>query len=273
MDQPAGSRASLSDYLAAERTLLAWIRTGVALMGLGFVVARFGLFLEEFESTQHSLLPPPSHGLSPWFGAALIVVGVFVNVIAGWRHARLTRELDRGETAHSHPSSQAVGIAFFVAAAGLAIVISLVWVRTANRSLESSKEMTMRFSEDRGISGIPSHHSVDETVARLKGLLEGQGATLFAVIDHSGEAQKVGMTMPPTKLLIFGSPRAGTPVMLAAPSIAIDLPLKVLVWQDSDEKVWVSYNSVVYLQERHRVPKDLLPNIGVVETLAAKAAE
>jgi uncharacterized protein (DUF302 family) len=81
------------------------------------------------------------------------------------------------------------------------------------------------------------------------------------------------MKMPPTKLLIFGSPKAGTPLMLAAPSIAIDLPLKILVWEDGPGKVWLSYNSPEYLQERHGLPQDLLPNIAVVGTLAAKAVE
>ncbi len=124
-----------------------------------------------------------------------------------------------------------------------------------------------------GITSIPSNHSVDETVARLTGLLQAKGVTLFALVDHSGEAAKAGLSMPPTKLLIFGSPKAGTPLMLAAPSIAIDLPLKVLVAQDAAGKVTVSYNSPAYLQQRHGIPPDLLPNIAVVQVLAAKAAE
>jgi uncharacterized protein (DUF302 family) len=93
------------------------------------------------------------------------------------------------------------------------------------------------------------------------------------VIDHNGEAAKVGMKMPNTKLLIFGNPKGGTPLTLAAPSIAIDLPLKILVAEDKQGKVWVSYNSPEYLKERHGLPQDLLANIAVVETLAAKAAE
>ncbi len=101
---------------------------------------------------------------------------------------------------------------------------------------------------------------MDETVGRLRGILEAKGVTLFALVDHSGEAAKAGMTMPPTKLLIFGSPKAGTPVMLAAPSIAIDLPLKILVWQDADGKVWVSYNAPEYLRDRHNVPAELMHN-------------
>ena len=124
-----------------------------------------------------------------------------------------------------------------------------------------------------GIVNVPSNHSVDETVERIKSILESKTITLFALIDHSGEAEKVGLKMPPTKLLIFGSPKGGTPLMLAAPSIAIDLPLKILVWQDGQGKVWLSYNSPEYLKERHRVPAQLLPNIAVVETLAATAAK
>lgn len=124
-----------------------------------------------------------------------------------------------------------------------------------------------------GIASIPSNHSVDETVARLTGLLQAKGVTLFALVDHSGEAAKAGLSMPPTKLLIFGSPKAGTPLMLAAPSIAIDLPLKVLVAQDAAGRVTVSYNSPAYLQQRHGIPPDLLQNIAVVQVFAAKAAE
>ena len=124
-----------------------------------------------------------------------------------------------------------------------------------------------------GIIDRPSNHSVDETVEKLKAVLQAKGVALFALVDHSGEAEKVGLEMRPTKLLIFGNPKAGTPLMQAAPSSAIDLPLKILVWQDSQEKVWVSYNSPQYLQQRHGFPQELLPNIAVVEALAAKAAE
>jgi uncharacterized protein (DUF302 family) len=96
---------------------------------------------------------------------------------------------------------------------------------------------------------------------------------LFALIDHSREAELVGMTMPPTKLLIFGNPKGGTPLMLAAPSSAIDLPLKILVREDAQGRVWVSYNSPAYLQKRHGLPPNLIENIAVVETLATKATE
>jgi uncharacterized protein (DUF302 family) len=96
---------------------------------------------------------------------------------------------------------------------------------------------------------------------------------LFALIDHSGEAAQVGMKMPPTKLLIFGNPKAGTPLMQASPSSAIDLPLKILIWEDTEGKVWVSYNSPAYLRDRHGLPEELLRNISIVETLAAEIAK
>ena len=131
----------------------------------------------------------------------------------------------------------------------------------------------MTLSTGSGIINKPSNHSVDETVEKLKGILQAKGVSLFALIDHSGEAQRVGIKMRPTKLLIFGSPKAGTPVMLAAPSSALDLPLKILIWEDIQGKVWVSYNSPEYLRERHGIPQELLQNIAVVETLAGKTAE
>jgi uncharacterized protein (DUF302 family)/uncharacterized membrane protein YidH (DUF202 family) len=266
-------RADLRDYLAAETTFLAWIRTGLALMGFGFVVARFGLFLQELEVAQHAL-STGSYGLSLWFGTALIAVGVIVNVFAGWRHAQLVRQLDRGETAYSGPARQVVAIAFFLALVGLAMMIYLISVRSSTRSrFANSKEISMTFTTGSGIIDKPSTHSVDETVEKLKGILQAKGVALFALIDHSGEAEKVGMKMRPTKLLIFGNPKAGTPLMLAAPSTAIDLPLKILVWEDDQGKVRVSYNSPEYLQKRHGLPQELLQNITVVETLAAKAAE
>jgi uncharacterized protein (DUF302 family) len=127
--------------------------------------------------------------------------------------------------------------------------------------------------EANGITAKHSNHSVDDTVDRLKTILQARGVALFALIDHSGEAQKAGMQMRPTKLLIFGSPKAGTPVMLAAPSIAIDLPLKILVWEDDQARVWLSYNDPAYLQQRHHVPEQLLQNIAVAEALADQAAQ
>jgi len=115
-----------------------------------------------------------------------------------------------------------------------------------------------------------SPHSVPETIQRLSALLKSKGVAIFALIDHSGEAEKAGLKMRPTQLLIFGNPKGGTPLMLAAPSTAIDLPLKALVWEDADGKVWLSYNSLDYLQQRHGFPADLEKNIAAIEPLLAQ---
>src|SRR5271154_778467 len=124
-----------------------------------------------------------------------------------------------------------------------------------------------------GLMQVASPYSVDETVQRLESILAERGLQLFALVDHSGEAAKVGMKMPPTKLLIFGSPKGGTPLMLAAPSLAIDLPLKALIAEDAQGKVSVTYNSPEYLQQRHGIPDDLIKNIAGAGTLLAKAVE
>jgi uncharacterized protein (DUF302 family) len=131
----------------------------------------------------------------------------------------------------------------------------------------------MTQNSGQGIVDIASHHSVDATVEKIRGILATKGVTLFAVVDHSGEAGKVGMKMRPTKLLIFGNPKTGTPVMLAAPSIAIDLPLKILVWEDEAGKAWISYNSADYLGSRHNVPTELMQNLAAAEAIAAAAAK
>lgn len=131
----------------------------------------------------------------------------------------------------------------------------------------------MTTASDNGIVTIDTRHTVDQTVQKLEETLRAKGVKLFALIDHSGEAEKAGMKMPPTKLLIFGNPKAGTPLMLASPTAAIDLPLKILVWEDSGGKVWISYNSPAWLQARHGFPAELVSNIAVVEALASAASQ
>lgn len=123
-------------------------------------------------------------------------------------------------------------------------------------------------AQETGIAQVPSNHSVDDTVTRLKQILTAKGITLFALIDHSGEAEKAGLKMPPTKLLIFGSPKAGTPLMLAIPTIALDLPLKILVAEDNSGKVWLTYNTANFLQQRHNLSQELAPVLHAVEQLA-----
>lgn len=120
---------------------------------------------------------------------------------------------------------------------------------------------------------LPSHHSVEETLQRLQSLLAEKSVNIFALVDHSGEAAKAGLQMRPTKLLIFGNPKAGTPLMQAAPSLAIDLPLKALIWEDADGKIWLTFNDPAYLQHRHGFPGALIANLSAVNGLLAKAAE
>lgn len=126
-----------------------------------------------------------------------------------------------------------------------------------------------------GIVSIESRHSVSDTLEldRLKGILDTQGVKIFALIDHSGEAEKAGMRMRDTRLLIFGNPKGGTPLMLAAPTVALDLPLKILVWEDADGKVRLTYNSVEFIRQRHNLPPGLAANISIIDTLARTAAE
>ena len=124
-----GAKPNLSDILAAERTLLAWIRTGLAAMGFGFVVARFGLFLQEIQITQHGA-PAKSFGFSLWFGTALIVVGVLLNVLSARRCARLMRQLSMGQIGEYRPSRQGVLVAIFLALVGVAMAIYLIVIRT-----------------------------------------------------------------------------------------------------------------------------------------------
>jgi uncharacterized protein (DUF302 family) len=126
---------------------------------------------------------------------------------------------------------------------------------------------------DNGLVHLRSSYSVPETLRRLESVLQARSLTVFGRVDHSGEAEKVGLKMRPTQLIIFGSPKAGTALMVASPTLAIDLPLKALVWEDAGGEVWLSYNSPEYLQQRHNVPDDLVRNIAGVGALLQKAVE
>ncbi len=260
-----------TDFLAAERTFLAWVRTGLALMGFGFVVARFGLFIQEL-----GLVPAgahlPSTGLSLPLGTALIALGVVVNAFSGWAYVQLIRRLKRGETVLQLSAPLGVVLAGLLAVLGVAMVVGLMSVNKQPPKASGNAEET-RMTPGNGIVTVASHQSVDKTVDTLQSLLREKGIKLFALIDHSGEAKAAGLEMGPTKLLIFGSPKAGTPLMIASPSIAIDLPLKLLVSEDSSGKVWISYNAPAYLQARHGLPQDLLQPLAGVAALANKAAE
>ena len=125
---------------------------------------------------------------------------------------------------------------------------------------------------NQGLTTIPSKHSVDDTIVNIVSLLREKNIKLFAVIDHSGEAKQAGLKMPPTRVIIFGNPKAGTPLMLASPSAAIDLPLKLLVAEDAQGKVSISYNTPQYLGERHHLPEEMRAVLGAVSKLAELAA-
>jgi uncharacterized protein (DUF302 family)/uncharacterized membrane protein YidH (DUF202 family) len=276
MDQPEKFNASPADFLAAERTFLAWIRTGLALMALGFVLARFGLFLQEFNFVRPDL-PTASYHFSLWSGTVLILVGVVVSLVALARYLRLLAMMRSGERTFDKPSTLAVAIAIFLAVLGLAMSYYLLSSRHISARPLRTQEVPMSAItpalSGHGIVRLASQHSVAETVTKLESILKAKNVKLFAIVDHSGEAEKAGLKMPNTKLLIFGNPKGGTPLMLVAPSVALDLPLKILVAEDGQGKVWVSYNSPKYLQERHQFPEDLLPNIGVIAALAGEAAK
>lgn len=140
------------------------------------------------------------------------------------------------------------------------------WILTAGAAISPDA------NAHNGVVNVASNHSVSETIDRLESLAKSKGLTVFARIDFSGDAAKAGLSMPPTQMLIFGNPKAGTPLMLTAPSVAIDLPLKALAWQDGGGRVWLSYNAPEYLKRRHGVPETLLPNIAGIKALVEQAA-
>jgi uncharacterized protein (DUF302 family)/uncharacterized membrane protein YidH (DUF202 family) len=241
-------------------------------MGFGFVVARFGLFLQELQASQR--VSSLHYGMSLWFGTALIGAGVLLNLLSGLHHASLIRSLNQGRDMRPHSTTLALATSLFLASVGIGMTIYLFSIRYSENPHSGNTEVTvMAPNTNNGIISKQSNHSVDETLKTLNRALDAKGVTVFAIIDHSGEAEKVGLRMRPTKLLIFGNPKAGTPLMLAAPSIALDLPLKILVSEDNQGKVWISYNSPDYLRQRHGLAPELLQNIAVVEALATKAAE
>jgi uncharacterized protein (DUF302 family) len=123
-----------------------------------------------------------------------------------------------------------------------------------------------------GIERVASTRGFDETVSHFEQVLAAKGIVLFAKIDFTGDAKRAGLTMPRTMLLVFGNPKGGTPVMVAAPSSALDLPLKVLVSEEADAKVWLSFNAPEYLATRHGIPKEVMANISGIRGLVSAAA-
>ncbi len=139
--------------------------------------------------------------------------------------------------------------------------------------LMAAAAISLDANADNGVVDVASNYSVSETIDRLESLVKSKGLMVFARIDFSSDAAKAGLSMPPTQMLVFGNPKAGTPLMLAAPSVAIDLPLKAVAWQDSGGRVWLSYNAPEYLRRRHGLPETLLPNIAGIKALVEQAAQ
>jgi len=127
--------------------------------------------------------------------------------------------------------------------------------------------------ETPGVIDVRSHGSVEQTIERLESLAAARGLTIFARIDFSKDADRVGLPMRPMQMLIFGNPKAGTPLLIAAPRIGLDLPLKALAWEDEQGSVWLSCNAPDYLETRHQLPHDLVGNISGVVALIEKAAD
>jgi uncharacterized protein (DUF302 family) len=152
-------------------------------------------------------------------------------------------------------------VAIVLALLGLAMAIYLVALREPRPAHNQNvQERATSGNAENGIVTIPGRRPVDQTVQRLEGILQAKGVKLFALIDHSGEAENAGMHMRLTRLLIFGSPQAGTPLMIDAPSVAIDLPLKIVVSEGADGQVRISYNAPGHLQQRHGLPPELVHN-------------
>ena len=139
-------------------------------------------------------------------------------------------------------------------------------MRTMNHPTKSGTPPSVE-----GIVSRPSPFAVEETLERLKAAIHSRNLTLFAHIDHSGEARRIGLTMQEAHVLIFGNPKGGTPLMIASPLLALDLPLKVLVWQRAEDQVWVSANSVAYLRDRYAIPQELVGNLAVVDAVIEQA--
>jgi len=249
------------EYLAEERTLLAWLRTSLGIAGLGFVLDRFSIFLRMVQPELGTIgRIPHLHDL--W----LVLLSVAVNVLAISRHLSTVRAMRRAGLASAAPQTPVLVLAGLLTLLTAALALS---ISPAANAATPTRSDSMEIGE--GIIRRPSARSVPDTLDRLESILRGKGVQVFARIDHSGEAAKVGLKMPPTQVLIFGNPKAGTPVMLAAPTSAIDLPLKALAWQDAAGKVWLGYTDPAYFARRYGLTEAQVAPLGVIGQLVEAA--
>jgi len=258
-----GSGPSARDYLAQERTLLAWIRTAVALLGFGFVVARFGAVLGASGGREDAAAEVSAVLV---MGLALVAVGIVVTIQALITHARSVRALRTGTFRAPSNELDGILIAVLLTAIGIGIGLQLLLgharAATGRTHMESAAGLLTR----------PSNHSVAETLDRLEAELRAKGIAVFARIDHSDEATKAGLSLRPTQVLVFGNPRGGTPVMQAVQTAAIELPLKALAWEDAAGKVWLSTDNPELLRRRFGVDSSLLKPLAAVGPLLDAAA-
>ena len=250
--------ADWREHLAEERTLLAWLRTSLGLAGLGFVLDRAGILLRAMHVPAATIAEEAPHVHGVW----LVALSLVVNVLAISRHLATLRAMRRAGLTTATPQGPVLLLAALLTVFSAALTITLI---PAARAATPQRTAAMNIGE--GIIRKASPRSVPETLDRLEGILKAKGVQVFARIDHSGEAAKVGLTMPPTQVLVFGNPKAGTPVMLAAPSSAIDLPLKALAWQDSAGQVWLGYTDPRYFARRYGLSEQQVAPLGVIADL------
>ena len=256
--------ADWREHLAEERTLLAWLRTSLGLAGLGFVLDRAGILLRAMHAPAATIAEEAPHVRGVW----LVALSLVVNVLAISRHLATLRAMRRAGLETATPQAPVLVLAVLLTVFSAALTITLI---PAARAATPQGTDAMDIGE--GIIRKASPRSVPETLDRLEGMLKAKGVQVFARIDHSGEAAKVGLTMPPTQVLIFGNPKAGTPVMLAAPTSAIDLPLKALAWQDPAGKVWLGYTDPKYFAHRYGLSEKQVAPLGVVADLVDAAVK
>jgi uncharacterized protein (DUF302 family)/uncharacterized membrane protein YidH (DUF202 family) len=260
------------DHAANERTFLAWVRTSIAVIAFGFLVERFDLLLV---SAAPASLKNRASALQEEFGRlvglVLIVLGVVMILIAVHRFVRTAKEIDDQGIAPGTGSRTDLALASLL----VILIGALLFYLVHNLAAQTSDRQVMNnaltlgstaMTAD-GLIEISSDFEAADTMNRLEAEVKAKGMTVFARVDHAGGARAVGLSLRPTELLIFGNAKGGTPLMEANQEIGLDLPLKVLVYQDAAGKVWLAYSSPSWLAERYDLPNSVAANVSALETM------